>query len=243
MGSYLLKYFAISKLSNIPWTNVNIGKDSRGKPVHIPSSPQHTLKKPVEFNVSHHGGLVAIIAGHDCEVGIDLVCIAENETENEIKKDGFEEWLKTYNKVFSSQDLGAMTSNRGLLIQKNEPGALIHAKIRRFFAYWALKEALVKMTGEALLADWLKETEFTSVKVPEASIGDSHHPWGESVDDIGIKINKINHLNPKMTLTAFEQSCMIATCIRINGTMSISAAKDFVVLELENILTQALSGQ
>lgn len=39
-------------------------------------------------------------------------------------------------------------------------------KLRRFYTFFALKEAYVKMTGEALLAGWLRDVEFRNVVVP-----------------------------------------------------------------------------
>ncbi len=43
---------------------------------------------------------------------------------------------------------------------------VIEAKLRRFYTFWALKEAYVKMTGDALLADWLRVLEFRKVRAP-----------------------------------------------------------------------------
>ena len=42
----------------------------------------------------------------------------------------------------------------------------IKRRLRRFYALWCLREAYVKMTGEALLAEWLQELEFRSYPVP-----------------------------------------------------------------------------
>lgn len=44
--------------------------------------------------------------------------------------------------------------------------AVVQAKLRRFYTFWALKEAYIKMTGEALLAGWLRDLEFRNVKAP-----------------------------------------------------------------------------
>jgi 4'-phosphopantetheinyl transferase len=48
---------------------------------------------------------------------------------------------------------------------------VIEAKLRRFYAMWCLREAYVKMTGEALLAPWLKELEISDVQSPAAKEG------------------------------------------------------------------------
>jgi 4'-phosphopantetheinyl transferase len=43
---------------------------------------------------------------------------------------------------------------------------MIKLKLRRFYAYWGLKEAYIKMVGEGLLASWLRELEFLDVHAP-----------------------------------------------------------------------------
>lgn len=53
---------------------------------------------------------------------------------------------------------------------------LIEARLRRFYTFWALKEAYIKMTGEALLAGWLRELEFGNVIAPGVAEEGS---WGE----------------------------------------------------------------
>jgi len=46
---------------------------------------------------------------------------------------------------------------------------LIASKLRNFYAHWCLKEAYIKMTGEALLAPWLRDLEFRNVRPPAAA--------------------------------------------------------------------------
>lgn len=52
---------------------------------------------------------------------------------------------------------------------------IIEAKLRRFYTFWALKEAYVKMTGDALLADWLHQLEFRNVRAPRPVTEDTEH--------------------------------------------------------------------
>ncbi|KIW74134.1 hypothetical protein Z517_12544 [Fonsecaea pedrosoi CBS 271.37] len=47
---------------------------------------------------------------------------------------------------------------------------IINMKLRRFYAYWSLKEAYIKMVGEGLLASWLRELEFLDVHAPPAPL-------------------------------------------------------------------------
>ncbi|KAH6671703.1 hypothetical protein B0J14DRAFT_79236 [Halenospora varia] len=49
-----------------------------------------------------------------------------------------------------------------------DSNVVIDAKLRRFYAMWCLRETYVKMTGEALLASWLKELEILDVQTPAA---------------------------------------------------------------------------
>jgi 4'-phosphopantetheinyl transferase len=59
-----------------------------------------------------------------------------------------------------------------------DEAARIKAKLRKFYTHWALKEAYIKMTGEALLADWLRELEFRDVVAPPVS---EEGAWGTVV--------------------------------------------------------------
>ncbi|KAF3350115.1 hypothetical protein VdG2_01930 [Verticillium dahliae VDG2] len=45
-------------------------------------------------------------------------------------------------------------------------------QLRCFYALWCLREAYVKMTGEALLAPWLKDLEFRGFRAPVAASGE-----------------------------------------------------------------------
>ncbi len=49
----------------------------------------------------------------------------------------------------------------------------VQAKLRRFYTYWSLKEAYIKMVGEGLLASWLLELEFEDVVAPDMIVSDS----------------------------------------------------------------------
>ncbi|KAL2397688.1 hypothetical protein ABEF93_003323 [Exophiala dermatitidis] len=66
-----------------------------------------------------------------------------------------------------------------------EPGSsreakLIHLKLRRFYAYWALKEAYIKMVGEGLLASWLQKLEFMNVVAPPSPTGMPRRSWNQT---------------------------------------------------------------
>ncbi|SPQ19113.1 34ca389c-8ae4-4091-bf6b-85b2f43f50b9 [Thermothielavioides terrestris] len=46
------------------------------------------------------------------------------------------------------------------------PEQTMDAKLRAFYALWALREAYVKLTGDALVAPWLHELEFVDFRPP-----------------------------------------------------------------------------
>ncbi|KEF52136.1 uncharacterized protein A1O9_11762 [Exophiala aquamarina CBS 119918] len=66
----------------------------------------------------------------------------------------------------SSEGRGATTEAARLRRARENEAKVTQLKLRRFYAYWALKEAYIKMVGEGLLASWLKELEFLDVTAP-----------------------------------------------------------------------------
>lgn len=87
----------------------------------------------------------------------------------------------------------------------------VKAGLRLFYTYWALKEAYIKMTGEALLAPWLRELEFTDVvapgPVPESGWSKPYtgvRTWlhGKEVQDVRVEVE------------AFEADYLVATAAR-----------------------------
>lgn len=93
---------------------------------------------------------------------------------------------------------------------------LIDAKLRRFYAFFCYKEAYIKLTGEALLAEWLKELEFHNVKTPNPGTVarcSTHGTWGEKIDDVEIILHGKPVKDVRMSIQAFEEQFMIATAI------------------------------
>ena len=110
---------------------------------------------------------------------------------------------------------------------------IIDAKLRRFYTFWALKEAYVKLTGEALLADWLRLLEFRNVRAPRrrggggggvvvegnnnnngsSSSSSSDGPWGESIRDIQAWFNGRLVTHVLLEVQAFEDEYIVATAV------------------------------
>lgn len=213
--SYLLKRLIVSESINIPFSQVIVsGHPQHGKPCYA-ASP--SLEKSVGFNVSHQAGMVALlaipqnVAAEEYDVGIDVVCPNERGElekilESKNKRETFDEFVEMHAEVFSPNEIKEL---KLLDTECEEVGWLeeeIGRRLRRFYALWCLREAYVKMTGEALLAEWLQDLEFRSYPVPhqvpegleETKIGNPHQQdngegfelyfKGERVQNVGMRI-------------------------------------------------------
>ena len=121
---------------------------------------------------------------------------------------------------------------------------IIDTKLRRFYTFYALKEAYIKLVGEGLLATWIKKCEFRNVRAPsQGTVArcSTHGVWGEKVHG-GRKIISIVHdtdtnghhdtqkneeqleiwrddeeiINIRTEVQAFEEDFIIATMVRPN---------------------------
>ncbi|KZF21519.1 4'-phosphopantetheinyl transferase [Xylona heveae TC161] len=245
LGSHLLKYSAISTVCGTSWSDISIGRDEFGKPIYVTSPLPHNAStlpsslnstssnpvpsaRPIQFNVSHQAGLVALVGipSSSVRVGIDIVCVDERDDYKSIqRRGGMAEWVSMYDEVFSAGEISDMKRcacgvdldldlasedstgtgtapgtvpetqthvsadelapviqdgarplrpntevtlrlHSGRIVTFNA-NLIIDAQLRLFYAHWCLKEAYIKMTGEALLAGWLKELEFRNVRPPK----------------------------------------------------------------------------
>ncbi|KAK8185247.1 uncharacterized protein BKA78DRAFT_243378, partial [Phyllosticta capitalensis] len=94
---------------------------------------------------------------------------------------------------------------------------VVDAKLRRFYAFWALKEAYVKLTGEALLAPWLRELEFRNVRAPRPGTVarcSTHGAWGERVADVDVWFKGARVDDVRMEIQAYEEDYMVALAVR-----------------------------
>lgn len=85
------------------------------------------------------------------------------------------------------------------------------AGLRLFYTYWALKEAYIKMTGEALLASWLRELEFTDVVAPVPTPGSA---WSSPYSGVRTWLYGKEVKDVRIEVVAFEQDYIIATAAR-----------------------------
>ena len=126
---------------------------------------------------------------------------------------------------------------------KMDSNVVIDAKLRRFYSMWCLREAYVKMTGEALLAPWLKELEILDVQVPLGN--EAVHEYmslekGQVIKDFRLLFRGKPVTNVMMELTALGTDYMVAGSVRSATGRDISALQmgNWKLLDLESDVLQ-----
>lgn len=108
---------------------------------------------------------------------------------------------------------------------------VIDAKLRRFYAMWCLRETYVKMTGEALLAPWLKDLEISNVRTPipwQGSGDDEALVQGDVASNFRIHFKGKLVTNVKMELTALGTDFIIGGAVRLatgTGTTDVAMGR------------------
>ncbi|KOS21175.1 L-aminoadipate-semialdehyde dehydrogenase-phosphopantetheinyl transferase [Escovopsis weberi] len=147
--------------------------------------------QPLLFNVSHQAGVVVLLAAlrapaPRAALGIDIVCPPERRARDlrTIRGEGWAHFVGMHEDVFAASEARRL---RGLRAGPAHAEHAEHAKepegtkdlkyyegseeserarLEHFYALWCLREAWVKMTGEALLAPWLGELEMRNWAPP-----------------------------------------------------------------------------
>ncbi|KAH8802736.1 hypothetical protein F5884DRAFT_802867 [Xylogone sp. PMI_703] len=98
-----------------------------------------------------------------------------------------------------------------------ESNIVIDAKLRRFYAYWCLRETYVKMTGEALLAPWLKDLMFKGVVPPaprKAGEAEGDLIEGEILKEFHIEFQGKKVTDVTVELAALGSNYMVGAAVR-----------------------------
>ncbi|MCJ1476606.1 hypothetical protein MMC13_005272 [Lambiella insularis] len=234
LGSCLLKRVAVARGAGVTWNEAGIGmkRAESGKPMWKGGDDCGSW---VEFNVSHHGTMVVLVAAAGAretahktrKVGIDVVRVDTVKDSIAVKREGgFDKWVRIFENVFPATEVRHIVSysaSNGASTTES-----LEANLRRFYAHWSLREAYVKVSGEALVAPWLKKLEFREVKVPGKG---NNNYWGECTTGIevwlgGKKIEKIG-----VELQALGEEYIIATAME--GMGECDKFTDFDEVELE----------
>ncbi|XRM44415.1 hypothetical protein ABZX51_007555 [Aspergillus tubingensis] len=225
LASNLLKYLFIHRTCRIPWSQITISRTPapHHRPCFIPSAAilsSSTNPIPtVEFNVSHQDSMVALAGTtippnspkEEIQVGIDITSTTEHlrspRNPSPPTRSAFLEYVSIFTEIFSARELGLIKSLthpvHGYSVTSTE-GVVYSYRV--FFAYWALKEAYIKMTGEALLAEWLRELEFLDVRVPDTD--------GEVYRGVRVLMKGREVKEVRVEVQAFEGGYLVATAAR-----------------------------
>ncbi|KAJ2901893.1 hypothetical protein MKZ38_001285 [Zalerion maritima] len=281
--SHLLKRYLISSLLQIPWSQAEPRKDEKtGKPIFSGGNG-----RSIAFNVSHQAGIVAGAAvvgyGHDddddddgVQVGIDVVSTSERSIRDRqlisqsggggssggVEK-GFHKFVSIHSEVFGRGETDFLANVPLVTRQLDQKTELDETdkRLRGFYSLWCLREAYVKMTGEALLAPWLGDLEFRGWMAPcpsgergfeapppleESSTQGSGQEKGNNED--GILRNPEIWLYRKKTddtnivLKSLGTSIMVSTAVRTPERKEDALGWDlgrYRMLDLETILQHA----
>lgn len=141
-----------------------------------------------------------------------------------ISKEGWPAFVDMHADVFAPGEVAylkyqVLSAVPGLVSNAASAEDVVDGKLRAFYALWALREAYVKLTGEALLASWLKELEFREFRPPKPTAGwevpaDEGNGSEEVVRDADIRFKgkKVEDVN--MCLRSLGADYMIATAVR-----------------------------
>jgi len=234
--SHLLKRMAIVELCRVPWDRAIVSKLPNHKPYFL-NTALGTADPNISFNVSHQAGIVTLVAisKASIDVGTDVVCA--NERGNVDKDKDFFDWVSAFSDVFHPNEMEYMQRNSSNLNLDFPPAmsmpvseckhrgrtlragsfeiasdSVVDEKVRRFYAYWCLHEAFIKMQGEALLADWLKELDFRNLRAPkpQANVEDIKAE-GEVIKDFQVFLKGKAYPDVVVELRALGQHYMVAT--------------------------------
>jgi 4'-phosphopantetheinyl transferase len=180
--------------------------------------------------------------GEGVQVGVDIVCTSERRDRDQAmlrstdKDGGWSAFVDMHGDVFAPGEVQylkhrVLSAVPGLVVAGASPSAsrgavtaeqIADGKLRAFYALWALREAYVKLTGEALLAEWLGELEFREFRPPRPTAGwevpaEDGEEAGQVVRgmDVWFRGEKVEDVN--MCLRSMGPDYMIATAVRTPG--------------------------
>lgn len=202
LASCLLKRMAITQICEVPWHEAIVTLDSNKKPCFVPKG--EATGKTIALNVSHHGGLVALAAcpGSATKLGIDVVSMSLANIAT-VAREGFETWVNMFDPIFSDRELNDIVNFVPPVSCDSQ--AELAAKLRHFNLHWAMKEAYMKMTGEGLVARWVKDLEFLNVRTPKhANELNLESEYGEAICDVEVYLYSKRVYNVKLEVQAFR---------------------------------------
>lgn len=256
LASHLLKYLYIHHVCGIPWKDIVFSRTDppEGRPYYDCHSPRVEFNVSHQASLTILAGTIAPnkdqlekLATANIppllpRLGIDITCVNERKPITSFAE--LRKYVEIFSEVFSPSELYEMSNPhltlnhaRKLGFAKTYPeedgygspseDTIVRFGLRLFYSYWALKEAYVKMTGEALLAPWLRDLEFTNVIPPDPvdplimprphgryeahDIPQSAKNWGVPYRNVVVSRNGQRIDDVRIQLVAFESDYIVAT--------------------------------
>lgn len=256
LASHLLKYLYIHHACDVPWKDIVFSRTAPPEHRPYYDSPSSTKVEfnvshqasmtilagtiapgPIQLEKLAAAGVSPLVP----RLGIDITCVNERKPIKTFLE--LREYVDIFSEVFSPSELNDMRNpqlafNRagGVGLAKSfisaeggkilDEDGLVRFGLRLFYSYWALKEAYVKLTGEALLAPWLRELEFTNVVPPDPvnaspaprtsmvsspETSQNSHQWGPPYTGVIVSKNGHRLKDIRIELVAFESDYIVAT--------------------------------
>lgn len=173
IGRLLMRKF-IKDTTNIPYEQIRFDRDSRGKPLLLPSQYQNSSANYVDFNVSHQGSY-AVLAG--CCLSSDNHKSQESSTTIGVDVMKIEyTGGKPLSEFFRLMDRN-FTANEWKFIRNNSDEL---GQTEAFMRHWCLKESYVKNVGVGISMD-LQKIDFM--------INTKKLSTNQTVTDTVVKVN------------------------------------------------------
>lgn len=175
LGSRLLQRRLVHELFNVPALQIDIQRTPEGKPFWRRHNQQSTAgggsDGPPEtwnFNVSHHGTVVAIASHPHRLVGVDVVQISERPGSSSTTSiDGF---FRAFESHFNASEWTYIRSDSS---SSSSSSSSADDQYKRFYQLWSLKEAYIKAVGIGLGFDLLRA---------EFAFDDAQQQWQLTLD-------------------------------------------------------------
>ena len=172
--------------------------------------------------------------GRGFAIGVDIVCPTERRERDYdmIEGEGWPNFIDVHDEVFSRGEVLALKRLR--LVDKN-------TKLAYFYALWCLREAYVKMTGEALLAKWLRRLDMQGFAPPgrEGDEGQGHGQGQGRGQGLQLFVDGEKIEDVEMVLEPLLEEYMVGACVRraVDGT-TVQLGK-WNSLDINEVLTAA----
>nr|CAG8518929.1 4092_t:CDS:2 [Entrophospora candida] len=177
----LLMILLFNRIYGIDCREVEFDRTEYNKPILI--NPK--LNILCDFNISHHGDWVVLVAGENCRIGIDLMKIEQPNAGYNVKK-----FITTFKDQFTENEFNLLINNQQQHYNKEEVEI---RQLQRFYRFWCLKESYVKAVGIGLYLA-LNSFEFR---------------LDENEENLKIKKNTKLYVNNELKVEwGFEEHCL-----------------------------------